>query len=278
VKAWYLSGAVVVQSLLARHAGVMALRSGVDGKPSFAWLAGMVGAGVVPARILSYYAWPTPRTSPRMLGLIGLAVAAVVATIFYPGGRGLPLAHAFIGLASAIYYVFVYSRLGRHESAVLAVGNDLPSFELVDYDGKLVDSRRYVGAPVVFMFVRGNWCPLCMAQIKEIAAQYRELDRLGAKVVLVSTQPRHKVRDLSRRFDVPFDFLVDEGARAARALGIVHPGGLPAGLELFGYERDTVLPTIVIADREGRIIFNDQTDNYRVRPEPHTFLAALRSI
>ena len=35
------------------------------------------------------------------------------------------------------------------------------------------------------------------------------------------------------------------------------------------------MPTVIITDAERRIIFTHQTDNYRVRPEPATFLRAL---
>ncbi len=44
---------------------------------------------------------------------------------------------------------------------------------------------------------------------------------------------------------------------------------------MIGYEGDTVLPTLVVTDSEGRVVFADQTDNYRVRPTPDTVLAAL---
>jgi len=39
-----------------------------------------------------------------------------------------------------------------------------------------------------------------------------------------------------------------------------------------GYDSDTVLPTAILTDQNGVILFTDQTDNYRVRPEPDTFL------
>ena len=38
----------------------------------------------------------------------------------------------------------------------------------------------------------------------------------------------------------------------------------------------TVMPTVVVTDANGTIVFSDQTDNYRVRPEPDVFLAILR--
>lgn len=60
-----------------------------------------------------------------------------------------------------------------------------------------------------------------------------------------------------------------------RKLGILHENGLPLGFEVLGYEKDTVLPTLLITDAKGKIIYSDQTDNYRVRLEPDTFLSAV---
>jgi hydroxymethylpyrimidine pyrophosphatase-like HAD family hydrolase len=42
------------------------------------------------------------------------------------------------------------------------------------------------------------------------------------------------------------------------------------------YAPHTVMPTVVVTDADGTIVFSDQTDNYRVRPEPDMFLAILR--
>ncbi|MFO1228719.1 hypothetical protein [Roseateles sp.] len=35
-----------------------------------------------------------------------------------------------------------------------------------------------------------------------------------------------------------------------------------------GYDSDTVMPTVVITAPGGRILWADETDNYRVLPEP----------
>jgi hypothetical protein len=67
-------------------------------------------------------------------------------------------------------------------------------------------------------------------------------------------------------------FLVDAANRMAEKLGIKAQAGLPAGLEALGYDSDTVMPTVVITDASGVILFADLTDNYRVRPEPDVFL------
>ena len=74
---------------------------------------------------------------------------------------------------------------------------------------------------------------------------------------------------------MPFQFLVDLNNQAARQLGIAAKHGVPMGLQMSGYASETVLPTVLIADEKGQILFADQTDNYRVRPELQTFLRAL---
>ena len=38
------------------------------------------------------------------------------------------------------------------------------------------------------------------------------------------------------------------------------------------------LPTVIITDAKGKIVFADLTDNYRVRPEPETFLKVIDAL
>jgi len=37
------------------------------------------------------------------------------------------------------------------------------------------------------------------------------------------------------------------------------------------------MPTVIITDEDGKFLFSDETDNYRVRPEPELFLEILRA-
>jgi peroxiredoxin len=179
----------------------------------------------------------------------------------------------FLGAIPTFVYVFWYSVLDRSVPTVLEVGATLPELELRDGDGNAVVPSE--GKHRLYMFIRGNWCPLCMAQVKEIASEYRELEARGVEVFLISRQPAANTRSLARRFDAPIRFCVDEDGQLAQRLGIEHIGSLPFLMEPLGYDADSVLPTVVITDPNRRIIFADLTDNYRVRPEPSTFLAAL---
>lgn len=221
------------------------------------------------------------RTSAKFPGMNAVAILGVAASAFVAFGQGgdpTAVALAALGAVTFLAYSVWYSALGRTASAKLAVGKALPNVEFRDAEGKAVEVKDFRGRPALLFFYRGNWCPLCMAQVKEVAARYREIADLGARVVLVSPQPHDNTRALAARFDVPFDFLTDEKNRAARALDIEMRNGLPMGFGLLGYDSDTVFPTVIVLDAQGIIRWVDQTDNYRVRPEPDTFFPLLRSL
>lgn len=259
--------------------GVSVFAAVLGGNEATAWLGAAIAS--IPLPVIATYLMfgGVERTSenfPLML-LIGAAGVMVAGwEQFIEGTSGW--APTGVALASGlllVMYVFWYSRFGRFDSVHLMVGGKLPEFTLKDADGNEFNSSSLLGAPAVIMFYRGNWCPLCMAQIKEIAERYQDMEALGIKVCLVSPQPEELSRKLAGEYDVPFEFLVDEDNKVAEELNIAIKNGVPVGLP-GGYAPDTVLPTLVVTNEKGTILFSDQTDNYRVRPEPDVFLAILR--
>ena len=198
-----------------------------------------------------------------------LAMAGVALSLADGAGAVFLAGLAFVLL---LLYVFWYSKNGRTASAALTVGSTLPELTFVDLDGAAVSSNAWAGSPTVLLFYRGTWCPLCNVQVRELAEGYRELEALGARVVLVSPQPASESAKMAAKFNAPMTFLVDEGNAAARVLGIQHPGGAPIGI---AREFESVLPTAVVIDGHGVVQFAHETDNYRFRPDPALFLAAL---
>ncbi len=222
-----------------------------------------------------------------VFGQIGLArfrevnaapavVAAAVGVVLGFAGAIAPGMVASVSGILAALYVLWYSPNGREPAEQLAVGTSFPDVEFRDLDGGTVRSADWRGRSAIVLFYRGNWCPLCNVQVKELAADYRRIEAAGARVVLISPQPTDHSRALAARFEAPMTFLVDEGNAAARRLGIQHPGGTPFGLA--GYDSETVLPTAVVLDADGVVRFSDQTDNYRFRPDPTLFMEVLAGL
>ena len=222
----------------------------------------------------------TARTSARLPSIIVLGAVGVVAASWGYAQGGSPVAPvlALASLVAYLAYAYWYSSFGRGASSQLAIGNTLPGFELQDTAGDTVTSSSLTDKPTIWIFYRGNWCPLCMAQIKELAGQYQQLEALGVRVALISPQPHKFTVGLAKKFDVAFDFLTDQDNRAAHTLGIANPNGLPMGMQVLGYDSDTVMPTVIITAAGGRILWAHETDNYRIRPEPDVYLAVLSDL
>ncbi|WBX75946.1 peroxiredoxin family protein [Tenacibaculum ovolyticum] len=172
-------------------------------------------------------------------------------------------------------YLTWYSSFNFRNTPILDVGKTLPNFTLKNSQEEDISIDNLSGDFNIFIFYRGNWCPLCMAQIQEVVNQYKELEKRNTNMVLISSQPHKFTENLAKKHKVPFHFLVDNDNIVAKQLGILHKNGLPAGFQVFGYEADVILPTVLITDKNNKIIFADLTDNYRVRPEPETFIKVI---
>ncbi len=179
-------------------------------------------------------------------------------------------------LLAWVAYSRWYSTFPTREKNLLQVGQPLPAFQVEDIEQNKITEKTLLGQKNLLLFFRGNWCPLCMAQLKEVVEEYQELESLGVTTYLISPQPPSHSIALSRKHKVNFHYLVDKENAMAKRFKIFAKNGLPMGLQTLGYDSDTVLPTVLVTDEQGKIIFADLTDNYRVRPEPATFLDILR--
>lgn len=263
--------------LTAAIAGlVVAVIRLVDDGADSPWLGTAIACAAPAGFFIQIMLMPRARTSPNLLwviaaGVVGTVLSAVQAVALLT----LPvLISAVVGIAGSLAYVYWYSRFGAPQNDALQAGRMLPALTLIEH-GQPHSGDALTATPALWIFYRGNWCPLCMAQIREVAAQYRELARRGVAVHLVSPQPEANTVALAQRFDVPMRFFADPGNAAARTLGIVVEDGLPTGFQALGYDSDVPRPAVFISAAGGRILHVDLTDNYRLRPEPARYLAVL---
>jgi peroxiredoxin len=276
LKSYFILPAAAATNLLLIIAIFMAVAGEHD---QTAWLGAAIAALPLPmilARLMLLSVERTSENLPVMLSLaaVGTLIAGWAQFVEGTAGWG-PMSVSLAAASILALYVFWYSRFGRIASASLSVGSKLPDFQLPDSNGDTFRTADLAGSPAVLLFYRGNWCPLCMAQIKEIASRYNDLDGMGVRVVLISPQPVEQSNRLAAKYDLPFQFLIDKDNIVAELLGVALKNGVPIGLP-GGYGPDTVLPTLIVTNASGTIVFSDQTDNYRVRPEPDVFLSILR--
>ena len=136
---------------------------------------------------------------------------------------------SFVLVLSWLAYLKWYSVFEKRETSILEVGKMLPTFILEDISKNRISSTSFIGNPSIYLFYRGNWHPLCMAQIKEIAAQYKELEKRGVPMNFISPQPHKFSSSLAKKYNLGFNFLTDLNNNVAKQLRIFSENGIPAG-------------------------------------------------
>jgi peroxiredoxin len=241
-----------------------------SGHGTAGWAIAVATHGAVLAYAMR--SWPQPDSDLRG-ELVATSAGAIALAALLPGSLAPLIQVAVIATAGSFLYVLWYARFAPRAAQALTAGTLLPELTLRTLDGEQFSTARLRGAPAAMFFYRGSWCPFCTAQIRAIVAGYERLAARGIKVAMVSPQPDKETQKLCKRFGVELLWLQDHDLAAARKLGIVDPGGVPAGAVGFGV--DTVLPTLVVLDADGRVIAAHETDSYRLRPDPETVLSII---
>jgi peroxiredoxin len=159
----------------------------------------------------------------------------------------------------------------------LRPGNPLPEFTAVDENGDPRSSKDLRGRPSVLLFVRGNWCPFCSKQVKNLTRFYKEINESGAHLILVTPKPLETTRRVADFFDVKFEFWLDESLAIGKRLGLVQESAVPDDYEK-EYGRDTLWPTSLIVDSTGIIRHTELSRFIADRPDPEKLLGIVKKL
>jgi len=245
------------------------------------WLANSLSYATGIAYFIGIYIIATPRTSKNMLTTWGPILLGTILVLVATFSKSYGYTPVLLNIAMVIgWYLYTYwaTDFSDRDKNLLQVGKAMPNVELKDADGNIVSLNSFFNAPAVFLFYRGNWCPFCMAQIKELSKEYQKIKDKGAALVFVSPQSPKHTKHLAKKFDIPAHFLIDQDLKAATELQLFHKNGTPTGMEVLGFDSDNILPTLIVTDSKGIIRFADLTDNYRLRPEPSVYLELLEGL
>ncbi|MDZ7644131.1 MAG: hypothetical protein U5K76_07965 [Woeseiaceae bacterium] len=105
----------------------------------------------------------------------------------------------------------------------------------------------------------------------------QEIVAAGARLVFVTPKPLATTRRVAEFFEVDFEFWLDPDQRIASALGLVHRAGVP-GKHRDTHGTDTIWPTALVVDRDGRIVHAEQSRYIADRPDPRRLLQQLEAL
>lgn len=109
------------------------------------------------------------------------------------------------------------SRLGYQ----IRVNEPAKDFELSDQDGKLTRLSDYRDRqPVLLIFVRGDWCPMCHMMLRTYEKRKDEFRAGNVIAMAIGPDPAGVNKSMVEKLGIDFRVLSDEGQRTARVYGV----------------------------------------------------------
>ena len=166
---------------------------------------------------------------------------------------------------------------GRATPDSLKPGQAFGAFSAVDEHGNEVTQENLKGKPTILLFVRGNWCPFCNAQVADMTSHYKEIVDLGGRLVILTPKPLETTRRVAEMYGVDFEFWLDEGLAVTREFGLLIEDGVPSKSR-GSFGDDAVWPASVVVDGEGVIRFTELSRAIVDRPSSAKLLNELKKL
>jgi peroxiredoxin len=178
----------------------------------------------------------------------------------------------------------------RLAANILPVGAKAPEFQLQDHDGKIVSSTDLLAkGRFVLCFIRGRWCPFCVAQVEAMNLVLPQIEQAGATLAVISPQTVQQSFFMRDQHKLRFPLLSDAGNKLARQFGLTYR--VPDEQEAI-YRRAFVnlpfvngddswelpIPATYVIDREGSVLYASANEDYTERPEPAEIVRILSMV
>ncbi len=151
----------------------------------------------------------------------------------------------------------------------LKVGDKAPAINATNQYGEKVSLADYRGKKVILYFYPKDNTPGCTAEACNFRDNYESLLADGFEVIGVSINTERSHRNFTKKFDLPFNLLVDTNQK------IVNDYGVWGEKMLFGRKYMGTLRVTFVIDEHGTIThIIDKVDNERAAQQVRELLAS----
>lgn len=166
----------------------------------------------------------------------------------------------------------------------LKVGGKAPDFVLPNAFEKLISlSECLKFGPVILKFYRGEWCPICNLDLKEIQQYLNQFEKFNAQVVAISPQKPNNSLTIIQKNELGFEVLSDKDQKVICSYNLQFDPGKDyhQRRDLSVLNGDGLItlpvPATFIINTDFTIIGNHIDSNYTERMDPKEILKVLES-
>ena len=130
---------------------------------------------------------------------------------------------------------------------MLNVGDKAPNFSGIIQDGSEVSLSDYFGKKLIIYFYPADNTPSCTAEGCSLRDNYKALQKKGYEILGVSPDSAKKHSNFIKKFEFPFDLLVDPDLEVTKSFGAF------GWKKFMGKEYEGVLRSTFLINEEGVI-------------------------
>lgn len=160
----------------------------------------------------------------------------------------------------------------------LKVGEKIENFSAQNSDGDTITLQSLLAkGPLVIVFYRGHWCPICNKHLKELEANLEKVYDKGAQLIAVSPENSEYLKKTADKTNASFTLLYDEDYKISDQFKLTFkPDNLSRAMynNVLGGElkkahsdesQQLPIPATYILNKDGIIVWRHFDPDYKKR-------------
>ncbi|GAC1438700.1 MAG: hypothetical protein NVSMB63_02790 [Sediminibacterium sp.] len=142
-----------------------------------------------------------------------------------------------------------------------------PAFIARDQNGKSISLKKELkNGPVVLVFYRGQWCPYCNKQLKQLEDSLSLIRGKGATVLAVTPEIQENIAKTVTKTKASYSILHDEGLKIMKSYDVAFAvdAGTIEKYKSYGINfkeangtngNNLPVPTVYVINQQGKIVY-----------------------
>lgn len=123
---------------------------------------------------------------------------------------------------------------------MISEGEPVPSFELLDSEGKKVKSSELKGKKYAIYFYPKDFTPGCTTEADEFSKEYDKFKKAGIEIIGISPDDVESHKKFCEKMSIPYPLLADTEKQVSKKFGVWGKKNF-MGREYMGVNRSTFL-------------------------------------
>lgn len=218
-----------------------------------------------------------------------LSIWAIGTLFTEPTSTLVTVVVALIGFSvlstSATFSVFLATKATPIGDIKVSVGDKILPFKTIDFN-----SESLIGKRTLLKFYRGAWCPYCSAELVMFEALKPKLAAYNIQIMGISNDTAEQQKSHQLRDNISHTLVSDADLSIIRQYGVEHHKAIGATaddtINILGIAmplpwkmrpRPMSIPTSLLINESGHIVWIDQSEDYRLRASEESVMTAVEA-